>query len=318
MATTEQALEESQAFADAFASDEGRAPEQTEDEAFGLSEPEVTEDMVEAMPEEAEEATEEVADPMATADAETAPAEEAVDVAVVVTPESDEGPMDPKDVQRQKSWEGRLKAKEAELKAREEALKSPMAAEEAAESPMAAEVPSAEAAEAVAEAVESGELTVEQAMATLGNDFGPEFTKMMSVLIKSQAQEIAAKLADEKVGAVRGELDGVVKELVGDKERSHYEMISEAHPDFIEVAGSPEFKAYIDSLPGSEQEMAQKTIASGTARQINKLLTGFKTSKTAEPEDEAMDDAVGVRSGGLKIPEKPKMADSYEEAWAQF
>lgn len=324
--TEEQAQEESQAFADAFASDEGRAPEPSEDEAFGLAEPadpeeDVTEDRVE---EATEEASEPAADPTVTEDAETAPAEEEVDVAVVVTPEVNEvndGKRHPpgltKEQQTQKSWEGRLKAWEAELKAREEALKAGAPAEMPAET--AAEAPTAEAVEAVAAQVESGEMTVDEAVATLGNDFGPEFTKMLSVLIKSQAREIAAQLADEKVGAVRGEVDGLANEIVDSKKREHFELISEAHPDFVEVAGSPEFKAYVDSLPGSEQEAATQVINSGTARQINKLLSSFKAAKVAEPEDtQAMDDAEGVRSSGLKIPEKPKMADSYEDAWDEF
>ena len=319
--TDEQAQNESQAFADAFASDEGRMPEPTEDEAFGIAPEEApAEEEVNEADQElpAEEVVEPAADPTDTEAAESQPASEDMsETSVVLEAEGDE-PTDPKDLQRQKSWEGRLKAKEAELKAREEALKGPMAAEEAAESPMAAEAPSAEAAEAVAEAVESGELTVEQAMATLGNDFGPEFTKMMGVLIKSQAQEIAAQMADERVGAVRGELDGVVKELVSDKERSHYEMISDAHPDFIEVAGSPEFKAFIDGLPGTEQQRAQQVISGGTARQINKLLSTFKTAKTAEPDSQAMDDAEGVRSTALTIPEKPRQSTSYEDAWDEF
>ncbi len=234
------------------------------------------------------------------------------DAVLVVTPEGDEGPTDPKEMQRQKSWEGRLKAKEAELKAREDAMKAPMAEE--------AEAVTDEAAMTeVAAAVESGELTLDQAMATLGNDFGPEFTKMISLLIESKARDIAGSLADEKVGAVRGEFDGLVNEIVEDKKRSHMEMISDAHPDFIETAGSPEFKAFIENLPGSDQERAKQVIESGTARQINKLLSTFKKAKTAEPEDtQAMDDAEGVRSSGLKIPEKPVMGDSYEDAWASF
>lgn len=317
MATSEQALDESQAFADAFGADEAPQTEMSEDEAFGIT-PEVAEPEEAAEPVQ-EPAGEEVADPTATDGAESGTDAEPA-VAVVIAPEAEEGPTDPKEIQRQKSWEGRLKAKEAELKAREDALAKTAEVEPgegaAHESD---ETPTAEAVEDVAEKVESGELTLDQAVATLGNDFGPEFTKMLGVLIESKAREIAGSLADEKVGAVRGEFDGLVNEIVEDKKRSHMELISDAHPDFIEVAGSPEFKAFVEALPGSEQEMAKQVIESGTARQINKLLSTFKSAKTAEPEDtQAMDDAEGVRSSGLKIPEKPKMADSYEDAWSEF
>jgi hypothetical protein len=242
-------------------------------------------------------------------------------------------PTDPKDIQRQKSWEGRLKAKEAELKAREDALKSGKTGEpdEAGEDPAeeASEPQVTEALEDAVEAVESGDMTFDQAMATLSNDFGPDFAKMLGVLITSKASEIAGKMVDEKTGAVKGELDGLVGELVSEKEKQHYESISEAHPDFVEVAGSPEFKQYIDNLPEADKAAALNVIGNGNAKQINALLTTYKNSsaeestedaktEATEPDESAMSAAEGVRSKGMKIPEKPAQADDYEAAWNSF
>lgn len=330
MATTnEQAQEESQAFADAFAQEDSAKHTPSDDEVFGLgaeaAEPAAAEAVEPVQEAAASESTESAVGPTNTDAAESQPASEsAPDAAVVITPEvAEDEPTDPKELQRKKSWEGRLRAKEAELKAREEALKGD-APGDAADHPSESGEPAvqeaaADAVEAVSEQVESGEMTVDQAMAALGNDFGPDFTKMLGVLIKSQAQEIATKLADEKVGTVRQEVDGLVNEIVDGQKREHFELISDAHPDFMDVAGSPEFKAYVDSLPGSEQQAAQQVIESGSARQINKLLTAFKQAKVVEPDDtQAIDDAEGVRSGGLKIPEKPVESTNYEDAWNEF
>lgn len=333
------ATQEQDDFAAAFGEDVQRN-EMSEDEAFGLapeadpetpneSEAEVAEEpAAEASAAEPAIAESVPSDPAPAETGESGPAEE---TAVVVEPgATDAGDvevMSPEDIQREKSWMGRLRAKEAELKAREEALKGAAPAEPAADG--AAEAPATEAMENAMEKVESGELTFEQAMQTLESDFGPDFPKMLSVI----AKHIGTQVSDERVGSVRGELDEVVNELRNDKEKSHYETISEAHPDFMDVGASPEFKAYVEGLPGSEQERAMQVINGGTAKQINKLLSDYKAKgqvtteadleKLAAPEaapvdESALDAAEGVRSAGLKIPEKPTQADDYEAAWAEF
>lgn len=330
------ATQEQDDFAEAFGEDVQRS-EMSEDEAFGLAPEADLETPDEAEAEMAEEpvAEESAAEPAIAesapndpAPAETGEAGPVEETSVVVEPgAADAGDvevMSPEDIQREKSWMGRLKAKEAELKAREEALKGAAPVETPAEE----EAPAAEAMESAMEKVESGELTFEQAMQTLESDFGPDFPKMLSVI----AKHIGSQVSDERVGSVRGELDEVVNELRNDKEKSHYETISEAHPDFMDVGASPEFRAYVEGLPGSEQERAMQVINGGTAKQINKLLSDYKAkgqvtteadiapaAPAADPVDEsALDAAEGVRSAGLKIPEKPAQADDYEAAWNEF
>jgi len=334
MATKEQNMQEQEDFANAFTDDVQRT-EMSEDEAFGL-EPEAVDNPDDAEvveePEEPEVAEEpEADDPQDPAAAETGEAGPVEETAVVVEPgATDAGDievMSPEDIQREKSWMGRLKAKEAELKAREEALKNASIATDTAEnsSEEAAENAPTEAIEDAMDKVDSGELTFDQAMKTLEDDFGPDFGRMLSVITK----RIGSEVADERANAVRGEIDNVVSELRSEKERSHFESIADAHPDFIEVASSPEFKAYVDSLPDSDA--AKQVIEAGSAKQINKLLSNYKDSTkvneaqepvaetVAEPIDEsAVDAAEGVRSAGLKIPEKPMQADDYEAAWAEF
>lgn len=336
------ATQEQDDFAAAFGEDVKRS-EMSEDEAFGLA-PEADSETPDES--EAEMAEEPVAEASAAepaiaesapndpAPAETGEAGPTEETSVVVEPgAADAGDvevMSPEDIQREKSWMGRLRAKEAELKAREEALKKgePIEPGETAAQENT-ETPATEAMENAMEKVESGELTFEQAMQTLESDFGPDFPKMLSVI----AKHIGTQVSDERVGSVRGELDEVVNELRSEKEKSHYETISEAHPDFMEVGASPEFKAYVEGLPGSEQEAAMQVINNGSAKQINKLLSDYKAkgqvtteadleqpaAAAAAPVDEsALDAAEGVRSAGLKIPEKPAQADDYEAAWESF
>ena len=316
MATTpENSQQDQEDFASAFNGEDPVKTEMSEDEAFGLTpepmEDEATEES-QAMADEP--ATEVSEDPVTDAGGETSPS-----IVIAVDPGAeDNANMDPKELQRQKSWEGRLKAREAELKAREDAL-SMHAAEGETPAEDAAEAPVTEAIEEAVAKVESGELTFEQAMSTLSNDFGPDFTKMLGVLIEAKASEIAGKTADERVSKVREEMDGLAGEIVADKSKAHYESISDAHPDFMEVADSPEFKAFVDT----QGEDARTVIESGSARAINKLLSDFKgAGKQDAPQDSTQEDAMtaaeGVRSSGLKLPEKPTEAQDFAAAWDEF
>ena len=363
MATKAQAQQDQDEFSAAFNEPDQAKTEQTEDEAFGIA-PENNEapGIQEAQAQSSDSSAAESGD--SSAGTAGAPA-----VAIVVEPgaEADgsiEAPTDPKDIQREKTWEGRLRAKEAELKAREEALaakehgeapgQAETPAQEAAEpvaeeametpeqesaehpgeaaEPMAeeqGEAPGAEKMEQVAEAYKSGDMSAEEAMKTLSMDFGPDFAKMLGTIIESKAKEIAGQLADEKLGPVGGrldqvggKLDGLIGELVDDRQKKHFESIADTHPDYMEIGDSPEFREYVEAMPEEEKAAVMEVIGKGSAKQINALLTAYKGSKKeAEPDQVdqgSMDAAEGVRSAGLKLPNKPAMSDDYEAAWDQF
>lgn len=214
-----------------------------------------------------------------------------------------------KERQRLKSWEGRLKALDAQLKAREQAGEAIPAAR--------AESPEVQAATAAMETQ-----PIDEVMATLAEDFGDEFVSALTQVIEARAAEIASKVADEKVGAVSGTVDQLISSLTDDKARNHFETIADAHPDFMEVAQSPEFKQWVESL-GDKAEQAKAVIEGGSSRQVVKLLDEFKAAsqagQDAMKDDAAMMAAQSVRGrGGMRLPEKPQVADDYEAAWNSF
>lgn len=344
--------EDEGAYAAAFDEDMQVGSEQSDDEAFGLSaepetqdEPELTEGQAtDAVSESAtdEPTTAEGEQPPETAD-DGAPRQEGesgVDMAG--------GDDIEKERQRLKSWEGRLKKMQEELKAQTDAraagaaeTNGPAADGTNTESTTADAVEQvadkaaasgdsemAAAAQEVADQVAAGEITPEQAMRTLSEDFGEDFVK----LIEAVARASAGKVADERVGAVKGELGKAVSDIVADitdtKARAHFEAIATAHPDFDEIGKSAEFRSYIDSLPQQDKANAERVVQRGSAKEIVKLLSDFKASgkddgdptPTSDPAvDAAADAAAGVRSTGMRLPEQPKpAADSYEDAWKEF
>ena len=272
--------EYAQAFEDEMAFDAGEITE-NDVESEGL-----IPDALEAQaPEMAAKASEE---------GETMPNEAAEEAAESSAPAPD---ID-KEVQRLKSWEGRLKAREAELKARE--------SEKAVggEEPPAGDA--AQAVEQVADAVASGQ-PMDDALAQIEADFGPEFVQALTSLVSAQA----ARVVDEKVGAVNSDVASLIDTLKSDKQREHFEYIAEKHADFMEVGSSPEFQDWVKQ----KGEEAQNIVNVGSARQVCALLGEFK--KGANKGDPTEDGAVSVpsRSGGLRLPAKPAASDDYLSAW---
>lgn len=233
--------------------------------------------------------------------------------------------LDPKEEQRRRSWEGRLRAREEELARREAALKGKTqegdeqtseAIEQAADNlEQSGDAEGAQRVGDLAEKVESGEISAKDAMATLANDFGEDFVKMIAAIAANEARTAGKQIAESATGELRESVQSLIEDIVDDKQRSHFETIAEAHPDFNDVAQTPEFNEFKMSYPDGEQ-----IAESGSARQIVKMLTDFKNTLNKEPEVEnpAVAAAEGVRSAGIRIPQQPSRAEGYEEAWREF
>lgn len=258
-------------------------------------------------------------------------------VAVVLNtetqPAAEDATLDPeKERQRLKSWEGRLRAKEAELEAK--AAKPADGAKEEGEASEALESVAdaaqakgstelAEAANAAAEAVESGEMSPEEAVAQLSEDFGEEFIKMIKAIVVATTKK--------EVEPVTKTVDEVVSSLNNNEMRAHFQAIASKHPDFNEIGPSESFKSFIAGLPDDVRGDAEQVAKGGSAADVIALLDAFKesqkasqakgpaTADTPTAEQPAVEDLEGVRSGGVRLPEKPAPGeDDYAGAWEQF
>lgn len=266
------------------------------DDEMAIENGEVTEDDVATeglIPDELEgEATESVAEVAEEGETATEEAPEVATEAALAAP----APDIEKEIQRLKSWEGRLKAREAELKSREAGVAT-------------GEMPASDAVQAVeqvADAVASGQ-SMDDALEQIEADFGPEFVQALTALVSAQA----ARVVDEKVGVVNSDVASLIDALKNDRQREHFEIIAEKHPDFMEVGTSPEFMDWVKQ----KGEEAQNIVNVGSARQVCALLGEFK--KGANKGDPTEDGAVSVpsRSGGLRLPAKPAASDDYLSAW---
>lgn len=234
-----------------------------------------------------------MADEMAGTDTEELPMmEEGAEMA--------EGEMSPEDVQRQKSWEGRLRKREEELAAREAAL-----------------------SEAPAAAVDGDIAEIRQRLA---EDFGEEFVTMITAIAASEAKKLAETDFSERVGSISQTIDSLIRDTREAFNAMHFGAIAEAHEDFQEVAESEAFRAWIDGMPEADKARAEAIVQGGSTGQIIKLLSDYKAHAKASEESGAMDDlamdaAAGVRSSSpVRLPSRsPVGADEeYKAAWSQM
>lgn len=357
MATIDQMNDDEQQYAAAFDEDQPAAAQMSEDEEFGTGElpeqPAATDD-TQVNSEDGGNANEGEAPAMAIVvdgdemeaavqdagakDSAVAAADQEPVVAVEDEPAKQPADMD-KEVQRLKSWEGRLKAMEAKLKAagadtQEEQTEA--VAEAIEKSADATDTPAdEEKVEQIAEQVEDGQISVDQAMKQLADDFGDDFVRMIEAIATAKAREAGGQAAAEKVGELKGTVDEIIGDIVDSKAKAHFEKIADAHPDFNEIGESEEFKTFIESMPDEDKGAALETIANGSAKSIIKLLNDFKAANKAggdatpelteaaesivdEVSEEQMDAAEGVRSSGMKLPEAPQKSDDYANAWNEF
>ena len=310
--------------------------EPSEDEAFGITPP------ADAM------AAAEAAEPAAAdgpgGEAAEMPAQDAQATTQPVQNQDEAGegemlelPSDPKEAQRIKSWEGRLRKLEAELKAKPAPVES--AASETLEkvgetADEQGNEALGDAAESVAEQVESGTLSVSQAMKQLADDFGEDFVKMIEVIASAKAGEVGG----QAVSSVKGEVESIIGHIKDSAEKTHFKTIMASHPDFNDVRQDTAFAAFVQTDPALQQ-----VADGGNADEVVSLIQKFKdqnapaqpaapaepavpaapaqAAATQQPGDDGQSDpegadaAAGVRSGGMRLPAEPVDSNDYEGAW---
>lgn len=218
--------------------------------------------------------------------------------------EEQAGQLSPEDLQRQKSWEGRLRKREEELAAREAALGSGNGeAQQAADDAEIAEI-----------------------RQRLTEDFGDEFVGMISKLAAHEARKLAAEDIDSKLNPIQQTIAQAIQDVHAAFESMHFGAIADAHENFQDIINSPEFGAYINGLSGDEQEAAQAVLEGGTPKQVIGLLNAYKDSLEQKAEqvgpdssvDDALDAAEGVRgSSPVQLPGRVPVGDEdeYRAAW---
>jgi len=314
---------EAQEMADAFGEDVPPPAEKTDDEAFGLTPP----DQAGGETPSADSATvtteegsgEEVPPEDAGAAPQDAGGGDLPSEPDIQASADGEPAMSPEDEQRAKSWEGRLRKREEELAAREAELKAMEGRLAGGEAAAEGESQSEEVAEMESpsgdtdDGMSGGEFeSPEQAVAWATENFGPEFVKVIDLIVESRIKN--------GMGDVDSRLSGLLQRIEDRDVRDHFREIARAEPNFLAIVKSPEFD---DWRAGHEQaDHYAQVMQDGTADDVIAMLQAFKDSQhqvdgTIVDDDAA--DCVRGTGAGLVLPEEVQgAADDYLSAFKEF
>ena len=315
MATKETMQKDEEGFKAGFDEETPVPTELSEDEAFGLNMDEVAdsdsgEGDAAAVAVDLDKAAAEAGE-AAPVEGEEQPAMEG-EAVEGQEPEADDEM--PEMTQSERTWAGRLRKQEEELRQREAEFAEKAAGNSDAGSAMDK-----------SSGGDDGLVGVDEVRARLVEDFGDEFVDAIVAIAKASANAVAT----ERVSEVSKTVEDVISDIRNSRARRHFEAIYDAHPDFVEASESQEFRDWLGSLTADDNANTMRVIESGSAKEIVDVLTRFKkwsaSKNTADGEggelpasDLEVDDAIGVRSSGLRLPETPAAgADDYKSAWEQ-
>lgn len=202
----------------------------------------------------------------------------------------------PEEVQRRKSWEGRLRKREEELNAKASEL---------------------EAAKAALPAPASEDIAA--VVASLNNDFGEDFVSRLLSIIKAEA----GTAADAAAGKIHGEVEGLAKSIQAALQGMHESAILDAHPDLDDIVSSDAFKQWLSGKDEDKRSSAEAVLQHGMWPQVIRLVQTYKdeTKAPAEPEPaeerDPFDDAplAPPASVAVRLPDKPVDANDFDAAW---
>lgn len=183
-----------------------------------------------------------------------------------------------KELQRTKSWEGRItaanqKAKEAEerIALLEQELTALRNVDDAGEEPATGQ--------------KEGEdpTAGDEELQEFSKEF-PDIAKPVEKLVKKAVGKVEKTLKKKEDEDAKEAYDAMVKE--------HFDKIGEAHPDFRDVFGDQKITEWIDSKPPHIAVGLRVVVKQGTADEVIAMLDNFK-EETAEgekdPEGESPD-----------------------------
>ena len=212
-----------------------------------------------------------------------------------------------KDHQRMKSWEGRLSKAEQEKKAMMEELER-LKQEMKPPTQVASHDGPGDDRDTGTE--DAGQMPV------TSDAFRAEYGDEIADFVEQRARELARQEMEQVLSERIAPLENAKAEQ---EVQAHYSAIAEKHPDYQEIAESADFQKWIDDQPAYIQQAIKNVVVSGSADQVNELLSSYKQAMNADKRNTQQRDArarrsaaVPGRSGGAP---RAVPKDDFDKAW---
>lgn len=207
------------------------------------------------------------------------------DAGSTVSPEGDDTDQQSEaDIQREKSWEGRLRARELKLTQGEADLAAKQSA--APEDGDTGDDDDQEGEEA-----DTSKMSPEE-LEAFEKEY-PDVQQYMDTRIKQTEKKV-----DDAVAPL-------VKNSEDDALKVHFQTLEGAHADFQDVAGSEDMQFFIDEAPAYARDGMRRVLAEGTALECIELLDDYKEARKIAPKPT---DNNGARKRGGKNERRQEVA----------
>lgn len=220
-----------------------------------------------------------------------------------------------KELQRTRSWEGRLSAKDKEIKDLQNQLQN---LEQKIQSP---------SSDSSAQNVQSDQQQQDssQAKGELDEFFKeyPELQKPLMTLVNNVVEE----KTKQAIGQIEQRFGPVQESVQRQEAEQHKQAIYEAHSDVDSIVQSGQLEKWVEAQPDYISESMKRVIQEGSTEQVIDLLsrfkeaTGFGKTAPAQKQEESASQkkkaagAVPSHSPGPK--QEGAKKDDYESAWRE-
>jgi len=142
-------------------------------------------------------------------------------------------------------------------------------------------------------------------------DYGEDVQKAVSLIAKQEAEKLVQDTLAERI-------DPLQQTVQSQQVSAHFQKIAQVHPDYEDVAGSEEFRGWIDAQPSYLSKIYEQITQSGSSEDVTGLLTAYK--ETLKPQEDtkrsqkaAAAAAVPARRGTM--PKAEAAMDDFDSAW---
>jgi hypothetical protein len=165
------------------------------------------------------------------------------------------------ELQRTKSWDGRLSAKDRELAT----LKQELATAKAKE----------------AEQKEADDPTTDEAIEAFLKEF-PELAAPIQKMIEKATKTRSKELVTDIEGRIENRLKPIAQTVQEGSVEKHLKAIRSAHSDFDDIVKSGTLQTWINEQPAYMQSALQAVYDAGTTQDVIDLLSQYKTAASVQ------------------------------------
>ena len=219
-------------------------------------------------------------------------------------PETDYKDLYDKEVQKTRSWDGRIRAaNDRASKAEAELYKLTIEIAELREKGTAPSEP-----------IETS-MVDDPDIKQFFDDY-PELVKPFEKLVVSKGSEIARKVVEERLKDFSPKIEKLEKKVANNDVDTHFIVIEKVHPDWKSLVDNGDVDRWIEAQPLFIQQDATRVVERGSTDEVIQLLDAVKKSKTVvappkipSPPKKNPEDLLAVPASRSEIPKQEQEKD---------